>query len=76
MSEHQVVPVAADELAQLRADAERYRWLRKHPAWETEAFLSGITPTEYDAAIDDRMDEERMKNGFGEALELTKKAAE
>lgn len=33
-------------------NAERYAWEREHPAWESEAYLSGVTPEEYDAAID------------------------
>jgi len=40
----------------LVADAARYRWLREHPAWETEAFLSGLTAEQFDAAIDAAME--------------------
>ena len=36
----------------LEADAWRYRWERENPAWETEAYLGGMTPEQYDAAID------------------------
>ena len=39
----------------LAADAARYRWLREHPAWETEAFLSWLTPQEFDTAVDAAM---------------------
>jgi hypothetical protein len=36
-----------------RADAERYRWIRSQGcSWETEAFISGLSPEQYDAAID------------------------
>lgn len=31
---------------------DRYAWLREHPAWESEAFLAGLTPEEFDAAVD------------------------
>lgn len=34
-------------------DARRYRWIRAlGGSWETEAFLSGLSPEGYDAAID------------------------
>ena len=33
-------------------DANRYRWLREHPAFETESFLSGLTPEQYDLVVD------------------------
>jgi hypothetical protein len=36
-------------------DAERYRWLREHPAFETEAFLSGLAPSQYDLMVDSHM---------------------
>lgn len=45
----------AEEIAALRADAERYRWIRQRGAWETEAFLNGLSPEQYDAAIDAAM---------------------
>lgn len=35
-------------------DANRYRWLREHPAFETEAFLGGLTPEEFDKVVDER----------------------
>jgi len=38
--------------APMRADAERYRWLRENCAFETEAWLSHCTPQDYDKAID------------------------
>lgn len=41
----------------MQVDAERYRWEREHPAWETEAFLSNLSPIEYDAAVDRKMNE-------------------
>lgn len=40
-----------------KIDAMRYQWLREHPAWETEAFLSGLTPEEFDAAVDKAIQE-------------------
>ena len=39
----------------MERDAVRYRWIRERGAWETEAFLAGISPEEYDAAIDAAM---------------------
>lgn len=30
----------------------RYMWLRQNPAWETEAYLAGLSPEEFDAAVD------------------------
>ena len=39
---------------ELRRDAARYRWLRERPAWETEAFLGGLGPKQFDAAVDAR----------------------
>lgn len=58
---HNPIPdsIFANDLATIRAaleesgrDAERYRWLREHGAWETEAFLGSLTAEQYDAAID------------------------
>jgi hypothetical protein len=46
---------ARDKQAALEQDAVRYRWLRNNPDWETEMFLSGLTPVEFDAAIDAAM---------------------
>ena len=40
---------------ELERDAARYRWLRERGAWETEAFLNGLTDDEFDVAIDDAM---------------------
>lgn len=40
------------DLDSLKANSERYRWEREHPAWETEAFLADLSPEQYDAAID------------------------
>lgn len=41
-----------DIIGDLMRDAKRYRWIRERGAWETEAFLNGLTPEEYDAAVD------------------------
>ena len=63
-----------EELAGLRKDAERYRWLRENPnfmGWEPDFMAHQV-----DAAIDDAIDTDRMSAGFGEALELTRKAVE
>lgn len=38
-------------------DAARYRWIRQRGAWETEAVLNGLTPEQYDAAVDAAMKE-------------------
>ena len=45
----------SDEIECLRDYAGRYKWIRENPAWETEAFLSGLTPKEYDSEIDKRI---------------------
>jgi hypothetical protein len=45
----------AKQVEDLQADAMRYRWIRLHPAWETEAFLGRLSPEEFDAAIGDQM---------------------
>jgi hypothetical protein len=67
MDEHRVVPVPASELAELRRDAGRYRWLRVRKHMDIAAcwFLPSeppfgrantpSTPTEIDAAIDAAM---------------------
>ena len=31
---------------------KRYAWLRENPSWETEAFLSSLSPEEFDAEVD------------------------
>lgn len=36
-------------------DAMRYRWIRERGAWDTEAALNGLSPEEYDAALDAAM---------------------
>jgi hypothetical protein len=36
-------------------NADRYEWLRQHPAFETEAALGAMTPEQYDAAVDEAM---------------------
>lgn len=36
----------------LRRDAARYRWIRQHGAWETEALLNSLQPEEYDELVD------------------------
>lgn len=41
----------------LERDAKRYRWIREHGAWETEAFMMGLTPEQYDEALDKAMAE-------------------
>ena len=38
-----------------RRDAERYRWIRLRGAWDTEAFLNGLSPEQYDDALDAAM---------------------
>lgn len=35
-----------------RVYAARYEWLRLNPAFDTEAALSGLSPEEFDAAVD------------------------
>lgn len=45
-------PAIREEWEHKCEDAERYRWEREHPAWETEMFLSDLTPKQYDAEID------------------------
>jgi hypothetical protein len=62
---HDVVPVPASELAALRRDAERYRWLRDQKHWDIAArwflhadeppFSARNTPAEIDWAIDAAM---------------------
>ena len=47
-----------NELAAAQRDAERYRWIREHGAWETESFLSSLDPEQYDAAIDNRINQQ------------------
>jgi hypothetical protein len=50
--------VAGWQSAVLSNDAQcaaRYRWVREHPAFETEALLAGLTPGEFDALVDRRM---------------------
>jgi hypothetical protein len=39
----------------INQDVRRYRWLRENPAFETEAFLGGLTPEEFDQAVDGAM---------------------
>lgn len=50
-----VVPAAL--ALDFERDAKRYRWIRQRGAWETESFLNGLTPEEYDAALDKAMAE-------------------
>ncbi len=45
----------ADYLDKQFKDAKRYQWLREHPAWETEAFLMGLTPELFDKFVDQAM---------------------
>lgn len=42
----------ASRLAEAERDAARYRWLRINPDWESEAALSGMTPEDFDMAVD------------------------
>jgi len=42
----------SERLGKEERDALRYRWIRRHGAWETEAFLNGLSPEEYDVALD------------------------
>jgi hypothetical protein len=46
---------AFDKYEATLKDARRYQWLREHPAWETEAFLGGLSPEQFDAAVDKAM---------------------
>jgi hypothetical protein len=41
-----------DEVDKVYHDAERYRWLREHPSFETEALLSGLSPQQFDELVD------------------------
>lgn len=59
MQSWEVMAEMGAEIARLRVDAKRYRWIREHGAWETEAFLNGLTPAEYDAAVDKAMRDEQ-----------------
>jgi hypothetical protein len=43
------------DVLDLWRDAERYRWLRQNPAWETEAFLMGLSPELFDQFVDQAM---------------------
>lgn len=48
-----------DHSRALKELGNRYAWLRRHGAWETEAFLNGLeTPEEYDTALAKRMAED------------------
>jgi hypothetical protein len=42
------------ECAELRKDAERYRWIRTAGAWESEIGMEGLSenPSLFDAAVD------------------------
>lgn len=55
-TEHERDVVRRFHLDHLR-DSIRYRWLRMHPAFDTELFLGGLTPEEFDAVVDERMRE-------------------
>ena len=61
--ELQVCNEAADEIERLRADAERYRWLRAnmtgaiHLIGRPTIGLSGMTGNDFDDAIDEAMKE-------------------
>ena len=41
-----------DQIEELRADAERYRWLRIHSTQPTESWSTHSNPESFDAAID------------------------
>lgn len=43
-----------DDYDDAKRDAARYRWLRKNPAFETEALLGGLSPEEFDKLVDER----------------------
>jgi hypothetical protein len=45
----------AEKVAEARKDAERYRWVRSHPTWESESYLSTVTPAQFDADVDAMM---------------------
>lgn len=47
-----------DEVDKAYQDADRYRWLRENPAFETEAVLGGLTPEQFDEVVD------RMRAGL------------
>jgi hypothetical protein len=64
MTEHDAVPISASELAELRRDAGRYRWIREQQDLPNAAiwlmpvdfeFAELVTPTVFDAAIDTMM---------------------
>jgi hypothetical protein len=45
--------VINDVAARIVLDAERYQWIRSRGgSWETEMFLSGLSPLEYDREVD------------------------
>ena len=50
-----MIEISIGVLKRLNDAARRYEWIRKNPAFETEAFLSGLTPEEYDALVDSMM---------------------
>jgi hypothetical protein len=47
------------ECAELRKDADRYRWIRTAGAWESEIGMDGLSenPSLFDAAVDAAMGE-------------------
>jgi hypothetical protein len=58
MTEHDAILVPAFELAELRRDAERWRWFRKLDRFGITDLASGAfidAPHEMDAAIDAAM---------------------
>jgi len=40
------------ELAAIKDDADRFQWLKEHPAFESEAWLGSCTQAEYVERID------------------------
>ena len=53
-----------EEIASLRKDAKRYRWIRAAGAWESEVGMTILSekPEEFDAEVDARMAQGGMTN--------------
>lgn len=47
--------MSQEAFEQMAKDAARYRFLRECPAFETEAFLTGLTPEQFDLVVDSHM---------------------
>lgn len=54
---------AATEIAQLRKDAERYRWLRRRDAGDQWRYMGGVSGEKMDAQIDAAIREEGANTG-------------